>query len=53
VIGLLSLLRKAYEPGLEYGMPPLLTLVFWLPRIAVVLASLLPFALPFIWWCSR
>lgn len=53
VIGLLSLLRKAYEPGLEYGMPPLLTLVFWLPRIAVVLAILLPFALPFIWWRSR
>jgi hypothetical protein len=50
LIGLAILLPKAYELGLEYGMPPMLAVLFWLPRIAAMLTILLLLALPLIWW---
>jgi hypothetical protein len=52
LIGLAILLPKAYELGLEYGMPPLLSLLFLLPRIAALLTIVLLLVLPLIWWRS-
>jgi hypothetical protein len=51
--GVAILLPKAYALGLEYGMPPILTVLFWLPRVTGPLAILLFLALPLIWWRSR
>lgn len=52
LIGLAILLPKAYELGLEYGLPPILTILFWLPRITALLTILLLLTLPMILWRS-
>jgi hypothetical protein len=53
LLGLAILLPKAYELGLEYGMPLMLKLLFWLQRVTGLLAILLFLALPLIWWRSN
>ena len=52
LIGLAILLPQAYELGLEYGLPPMLTILFWLPRITALLTIVLLLVLPLIWWRS-
>lgn len=52
LIGVAILLPKAYQLGLEYGMPPLLTVLFWLPCLTAVLAILMLLTLPLVWWRS-
>jgi hypothetical protein len=49
LVSLALLLPRAYELGLEYGLPPMLRMLFWLPRITAVLTLLLLLALPLVW----
>ena len=52
LIGLAILLPQAYQLGLEYGMPPMLTMLFWLPRLTAMLTILMLVVLPLVWWRS-
>lgn len=53
LIGLAILLPQAYQLGLEYGMPPMLTMLFWLPRLTAMLTILMLVVLPLVWWRSN